>query len=60
MPRRGAVRMIVENPGRNKVIPAIGKMEAKNPRPAERSTTLSVGWFLQLRQGAVATMNPSV
>jgi len=32
--------MIVENPGRMKMIPAIGKMDAKNPRPAERSTTL--------------------
>ena len=32
--------MIVENPGRMKMIPAIGKMDAKNPKPAERSTTL--------------------
>jgi len=32
--------MIIGSPGRKKVIPAIGKMDAKNPRPAERSTTL--------------------
>jgi len=50
--------MIVENPGRNKVIPAIGKMDAKSPRPTERSTTRCVGCLRQLGQGVVAARNP--
>jgi hypothetical protein len=38
--KRGAFRTNMERPGMRKVFPAIGKMDAHNPRPAERSMTL--------------------